>query len=215
MPDAHEMLLYLFLAPVCARGCLSISQVDIAMRSTYLSVCVFISTVLSIPVAQSDDYLLNSDENSDATFSGLYRIVNCGANKPARLKPEALQVKAFLPKAWQQLRYLLADVKLGTASKYGYAALFKTNDSIATISESFQDIAKARQSLRSTTTLHWYVSMQTRPSHCFEDCMIKAVPVVQEPWLRSRNSLIWDYVPLSSKLGSEAWISRHQWIVRR
>lgn len=134
------MLLYLFLATICANRCLFIPRVDIAMRSTYYSICVLISSVLSVPIAQSDDYLLNSDENSDATFSGLYRIVNCGANQPARLNPEALQVKAFLPKAWQQLRYLLADVKLGTASKYGYAALFKTNDSIATISESFQDI---------------------------------------------------------------------------
>lgn len=102
---------------------------------------VFISSVVSSPFAQIEDPTLSEAEYPDTTFSGLYKIVNCGANQPARLNPEALQVKAFLTDAWQELENLLSDVQHGTASRYGYAALFKTNDSIATVSKTFQKVA--------------------------------------------------------------------------
>lgn len=143
--DAHRRLLYFLVRSARAKGQQSFHRLKIAMRttylSTYLSLCLFFSWAFSIPVAQIEDPQLSDVERPDFTFSGSYKIANCGAYQPARLKPEALQVKNFLLQAGQPLELLLADVRLGTASKYGYAALLKTNESLATIEETFQYVA--------------------------------------------------------------------------
>lgn len=96
------------------------------MRLTYISTCLFVSVALSL--AQSTDATI-----TDVTYSGLYKIVNCHANWPSRLNPEALRLRNFLGEAWNSTKLVLTDITNGTNSKYGFNALFKTNDSVTTV----------------------------------------------------------------------------------
>ena len=98
------------------------------MRTTIAKICFLILTALAISQTQA----------LDLTYSGLYRILNCHAAWPARLHPEAIQLKKFLPEVWNANKLLLADITNGTNSKYGFEALFKTNDSITPVSSAIR-----------------------------------------------------------------------------
>ena len=76
----------------------------------------------------------------DITYSGLYPIINCNANWPARLQPGAQQLRTFLPEAWNSTRLLIEDVVNGVNSKYGFEALFKTNASIDVVKYTMQSL---------------------------------------------------------------------------
>jgi hypothetical protein len=77
---------------------------------------------------------------SDITYSGLYKIVNCRATVPARLLPEAVQLRTFLGEAWNSTRLLLTDITNGTNSKFGFGPLFKTNDSVSSVTFTIRSI---------------------------------------------------------------------------
>lgn len=77
---------------------------------------------------------------TDVTYSGLYKIVNCNANLPARLNPESRQVQDFLTETWKSIRLLLADLPNGTNSKYGFNAFFKSDKSVRTITNKLRGI---------------------------------------------------------------------------
>ena len=70
------------------------------------------------------------------TFSGNYRIRYCGKGPGSK----AAQLQALLPKFWEQLQLVLADVKRGTASK-AYRAYFKSQDNATYVESIFQAIA--------------------------------------------------------------------------
>lgn len=89
-------------------------------------------TSLSLP-SQS-----TTPERPDVTYYGLYKIVNCRANLPARLYPEAVQLREFLGQAWNSTRLLLTDITNGTNSKFGFGPLFKTNDSVSPLTFTFR-----------------------------------------------------------------------------
>ncbi len=97
-----------------------------------------ISTCLStlVPTSQAPQ----PTTFSDLTYSGLYKIVNCNANLPARLYPESKQLQSFLPQVWNSSKLLLDDITSGTNSKHGFEALFKTNTSIGTVSSTIRSM---------------------------------------------------------------------------
>lgn len=104
------------------------------MRLAHSLISLCILNFLSFPVSTSQT------PQSDLTYSGLYKIVNCNARQPARLHPESKQLQAFLPQVWSSNKYLLADITNGTNSKHGFEALFKSNSSIRTVSSTVRNM---------------------------------------------------------------------------
>ena len=73
----------------------------------------------------------------DLVRSGNYQILFCGAGTS---NSKASQLQASLPNVLNNLKAVLADVKLGTKSTHGFAAFFKSDDSIPTVQKVFQTI---------------------------------------------------------------------------
>ena len=90
-------------------------------------------TCLSMSATNSQSPPSVTKLSPDLTYSGLYKIYNCNSRLPARLDPEARQLQQFLPQVWTSNKNLVNDILNGTNSKYGFEALFKTNDSIETV----------------------------------------------------------------------------------
>jgi len=107
------------------------------MRLAVILSCLSLSKALSTTLSTSIQTSLAPQSTipaiSDVTYYGLYKIVNCRANVPARLYPEAVQLREFLGQAWNSTRLLLTDITNGTNSKFGFGPLFKTNDTVRTV----------------------------------------------------------------------------------
>lgn len=58
----------------------------------------------------------------------------------ARLYPEAVQLKTFLRETWNSTRLLLTDITNGTNSRFGFDPLFKTNDSVRSVTLTMRSI---------------------------------------------------------------------------
>ena len=110
------------------------------VRVGFLSLCLltFITVIVSSPDPQTSP--ISIPASSDLTYSGVYKIQNCNSRLPARLRPEVVQLRQFLTKAWISTKALLADIGNGTNSKYGFGALFKSNSSIALVSSIFRNM---------------------------------------------------------------------------
>ena len=80
-----------------------------------------------------------SDFNNDRGQSGNYIMYLCGSGQS---KFKASRLQALLPHVWQNLQGVLADVKLGTASKHGFRSFFKTNTNQPLVRSGFQSIAE-------------------------------------------------------------------------
>ncbi|KAL8829307.1 MAG: hypothetical protein Q9170_006228 [Blastenia crenularia] len=73
--------------------------------------------------------------NWDSTPSGNYLIKNClRAN-------HSTEIHAFLPKVWQNLQLVLADLDHGTASRHGFRTFFKSNTNLPLAKKVFRAIA--------------------------------------------------------------------------
>ncbi|KAA6412471.1 MAG: hypothetical protein FRX48_03462 [Lasallia pustulata] len=89
----------------------------------------------------------------DLVRSGNYQILFCGAGT-ANFR--ASQLQASLPNVLNNLKAVLADVKLGTKSTHGFAAFFKTDESIPTVQKS---------SRPSSMEPRLALTRRTQPSH--------------------------------------------------
>lgn len=105
-----------------------------------LSFSTALSTTLSTSIQTSPAPQSTNAGFSDVTYYGLYKIVNCRAAVPARLYPEAMQLRTFLGEAWNCTRLLLTDITNGTNSKFGFGPLFKTNDSVTSVTLTMRSI---------------------------------------------------------------------------
>lgn len=112
----------------------------LAIIPSTFSFSTALSTTLSTSIQTSLAPQSTNAGLSDVTYSGLYKIVNCRAHVPARLYPEAVQLRTFLGEAWNSTRLLLTDITNGTNSKFGFGPLFKTNDSITPVSFTMRSI---------------------------------------------------------------------------
>lgn len=74
-------------------------------------------------------------EADDYAESGNYHILYCYANSTTS---QAAYLKAFLPQVFSSLEAVLRDLKLGTASRHGYKAFFKTDDNVEAVRDVFQ-----------------------------------------------------------------------------
>ena len=72
------------------------------------------------------------------TYSGSYRILQCGSSEQAGSQASILQ--DLLPKVWTHLQAVITDVQLGTSSTHGFTAFFKTNDNKAAVQARFQKL---------------------------------------------------------------------------
>ncbi|KAL9135213.1 MAG: hypothetical protein Q9175_003597 [Cornicularia normoerica] len=82
--------------------------------------------------------LLQYYGTDDATTSGKYQILLCGAGQP---DSKAARLQALLPLIWQNLQIAIQDVKKGTASQHGYTAFFKSNANQAAVMDLFQKVS--------------------------------------------------------------------------
>ncbi len=75
---------------------------------------------------------------ADSANSGDWLILRCGAGTP---NSNASGLQQLLPQWWDYLQLAETDVRLGTASTHGYEAMFKTNDSVPTVSSTLAGVA--------------------------------------------------------------------------
>lgn len=74
----------------------------------------------------------------DTVSSGNYQIHLCNSGLP---DSHASYLQVLLPQIYTNLQAVITDAQLGTASKRGYGAFFKTNDSIGQVIEMYQKMA--------------------------------------------------------------------------
>ncbi|KAF6237495.1 hypothetical protein HO173_004385 [Letharia columbiana] len=82
--------------------------------------------------------LLQYYGTDDATISGRYQILLCGAGQT---DSKAAKLQALLPLIWQNLQVAIQDVKKGTTSQHGYTAFFKTDTNQAAVTDLFHKIS--------------------------------------------------------------------------
>lgn len=82
--------------------------------------------------------LLQNYGTDDATTSGKYQILLCGAGQP---NSKAAKLQALLPLVRQNLQVAIQDAKKGTTSRHGYTAFFKSNTNQAAVTSVFQKMS--------------------------------------------------------------------------
>ena len=102
------------------------------------SLLVVVSILSTISAEGIYGFPPTDPNDPNVVYSGHYRIVNC---KPSLPNSYASELQGLLPQIWTSLQKVLADVKLGTSSPHGFAALFKSNSNRQTVQSVFQSIA--------------------------------------------------------------------------
>lgn len=74
----------------------------------------------------------------DTVSSGNYLIHLCDSGEP---NSNASYLQNLLPQIYVNLQAVIADARLGTASKRGYGAFFKTNDNIQEVVRVYEEMA--------------------------------------------------------------------------
>lgn len=77
-------------------------------------------------------------QSLDHVSSGRYQIRNCDAGRTGSM---AADLQALLPQIYDNIQAVITDVKLGTASRHGYAAFFHNNNNIDYVQDIFMKIA--------------------------------------------------------------------------
>lgn len=75
---------------------------------------------------------------NDTVSSGNYLIHLCGSEEP---NSNASYLQDLLPHIYVNLQAVIADARLGTASKRGYGAFFKTNDNMQEVIRVYEEMA--------------------------------------------------------------------------
>ncbi len=95
-------------------------------------------TFLLLWLSVARDTHISASASRDTVSSGNYLIHLCDSGKP---NSNAIHLQELLPQINANLQAVIADAHLGTASKRGYGAFFKTNDSIHEVIRVYEQMA--------------------------------------------------------------------------
>ena len=155
---------------------LGISQDQVYSFYFLLQMITTLLLSLLLPLlATTIEHVAANDE--DTVSSGNYQIQNCNSHKA---ESDASYLQQLLPQIRTNLRAVIADARLGTASKHGYGTFFKTNDNIEDVITVYRRIAAGNDVLvRSVSDSNILGLTAARPTIVCVNNVLETAPIYQ------------------------------------